>query len=98
MEALRTGSLLVATVMVGLVAGVFALYAHTIMPGLGRTDDRTFAVNEARWRSWNLVRGHINGRLRPARLGARPARPGRLTGPWSARVSYSLGLALLGST
>jgi uncharacterized membrane protein len=26
----------------GLVAGVFVLYAHTIMPGLGRTDDRTF--------------------------------------------------------
>jgi uncharacterized membrane protein len=45
MEALRTGFLLVATVMMGLVAGVFALYAHTIMPGLGRTDDRTFAVH-----------------------------------------------------
>jgi uncharacterized membrane protein len=27
---------------VGLMAGVFGLYAHTIMPGLGRTDDRTF--------------------------------------------------------
>jgi uncharacterized membrane protein len=26
----------------GLMAGVFWLCAHTIMPGLGKTDDRTF--------------------------------------------------------
>jgi uncharacterized membrane protein len=42
MDALRAVSLLFATVAMGLVAGVFALYAHTIMPGLGKTDDRTF--------------------------------------------------------
>jgi uncharacterized membrane protein len=28
----------------GLMAGVFGLYAHTIMPGLRRTDDRTFVA------------------------------------------------------
>jgi uncharacterized membrane protein len=28
----------------GLVAGVFVLYAHTIMPGLAKTDDRTFVA------------------------------------------------------
>jgi uncharacterized membrane protein len=28
----------------GLMAGVFGLYLHTIMPGLGRTDDRTFVA------------------------------------------------------
>lgn len=40
---LLTGAVLVvATVTTGLVAGVFGLYAHTIMPGLRRTDDRTF--------------------------------------------------------
>jgi uncharacterized membrane protein len=33
--------LVAATMSVGLMAGVFGLYAH-IMPGLGRTDDRTF--------------------------------------------------------
>ncbi|MEN3613998.1 anthrone oxygenase family protein [Plantactinospora sp. ZYX-F-223] len=38
-----TGLVLGAAAMTaGLVAGVFILYAHTIMPGLGRTDDRTF--------------------------------------------------------
>lgn len=42
MEMLRATALIVATMTVGLMAGVFALYANTIMPGLRRTDDRTF--------------------------------------------------------
>jgi uncharacterized membrane protein len=42
MTTLRPISLLAATISMGLVAGVFALYAHTIMPGLRRTDDHTF--------------------------------------------------------
>jgi uncharacterized membrane protein len=41
-EALQGITLLAATITTGLMAGVFGLYAHTIMPGLGRTDDRTF--------------------------------------------------------
>jgi uncharacterized membrane protein len=44
MEAVRGAVLVAATMTVGLVAGVFALYAHTIMPGLRRTDDRTFVA------------------------------------------------------
>jgi uncharacterized membrane protein len=35
-------TLLAATLATGLMAGVFGLYAHTIMRGLGKTDDRTF--------------------------------------------------------
>jgi uncharacterized membrane protein len=35
-------TLVAATMTVGLMAGVFGLYAHAIMPGLGKTDDRTF--------------------------------------------------------
>ena len=42
MELARGAALVAATVTMGLRVGVFALYAHTIMPGLGRTDDRTF--------------------------------------------------------
>jgi len=42
MEVLRGVALVLATMTVGMMAGVFVLYAHTIMPGLGRTDDRTF--------------------------------------------------------
>lgn len=42
MENLRGAVLVVATLTVGLMAGVFGLYASAIMPGLRRTDDRTF--------------------------------------------------------
>ncbi|MGH3449210.1 MAG: DUF1772 domain-containing protein [Haloechinothrix sp.] len=38
----RGPALVVATLTMGLMAGVFVLYAHTIMRGLGKTDDRTF--------------------------------------------------------
>jgi uncharacterized membrane protein len=41
-EELQGISLLAATITVGLMAGVFALYSLAIMPGLRRTDDRTF--------------------------------------------------------
>src|ERR671934_2432854 len=44
MTVIRAISLLAATITMGLVAGVFALYAHTIMPGLKKTDDRTFVA------------------------------------------------------
>jgi uncharacterized membrane protein len=42
MDAVQGISLLAATITVGLMAGVFALYSLAIMPGLRRTDDRTF--------------------------------------------------------
>jgi uncharacterized membrane protein len=41
-EVFRAGSMLLAAMTMGIMAGVFQLYAHTVMPGLGRTDDRTF--------------------------------------------------------
>lgn len=39
---MRAAVLVVTTVATGLMAGVFAIYANAIMPGLRRTDDRTF--------------------------------------------------------
>jgi uncharacterized membrane protein len=42
MELLRAAALIAATMTTGMMAGVFGLYAHAIMPGLGDTDDRTF--------------------------------------------------------
>jgi uncharacterized membrane protein len=42
MKVLQTVALVMATMTTGLMAGVFGLYAHAIMPGLARTDDRTF--------------------------------------------------------
>ena len=41
---LRAAALLGATITMGLVSGAFAIYAHTIMPGLKNTDDRTFVA------------------------------------------------------
>jgi uncharacterized membrane protein len=43
-ETLALTALVAATVTMGLSAGVFLLYAHTIMPGLKTTDDRTFVA------------------------------------------------------
>lgn len=44
-HGLRTLTLVGATMTMGLSAGVFDLYAHTIMPGLRKTDDRTFVAS-----------------------------------------------------
>ena len=41
-SSLRAITLIGATLTMGLAAGTFALYAHTIMPGLHNTDNRTF--------------------------------------------------------
>ena len=35
-------TLIAATLTMGFAAGVFVLFAHTIMPGLRTADDRTF--------------------------------------------------------
>jgi uncharacterized membrane protein len=42
MNGLRVAALLVATMTTGLVAGVYASYANAFMPGLAKTDDKTF--------------------------------------------------------
>lgn len=42
MEFLQVAALIVATLAVGIMAGVFAIYSNAIMPGLRKTDDRTF--------------------------------------------------------
>lgn len=59
MNALQGAALVAATTAMGLMAGVFWLYAHTIMPGLRRTDDRTFvgafqAIDRAIVNPWFL--------------------------------------------
>ncbi|MGK5741005.1 DUF1772 domain-containing protein [Micromonospora sp. URMC 103] len=57
MTALRTLSLLAATVTTGLMAGLFAAFAYSVMPGLSRADDRTLVIamqriNEAILNGW----------------------------------------------
>ncbi|MFC0505657.1 DUF1772 domain-containing protein [Micromonospora costi] len=60
MNALRTLSLLAATVTMGLMAGLFAAFAYSVMPGLSRADDRTLVVamqriNESILNGWFFV-------------------------------------------
>ncbi|GAA2403994.1 DUF1772 domain-containing protein [Streptomyces glaucosporus] len=60
MSELRTAVLLVATVSTGLVAGLFYAYACSVMPGLGRSGDRTFVeamqrINVAILNGWFAV-------------------------------------------
>ena len=58
--------LLLAAVTSGLDAGVFVLYAHTVMPGLARTDDRTFvaafqAIDRAIINPWFMLGAFFGG-------------------------------------
>lgn len=43
-EVLRGATLLTATVAMGLSAGLFYTFSVGVMPGLGRTDARTFVI------------------------------------------------------
>jgi uncharacterized membrane protein len=44
-EILREAVLIAANLTTGLMAGVFGIYSNAIMPGLRRTDDRTFVAS-----------------------------------------------------
>lgn len=64
MDLLRAVALIAATISMGLMAGVFSLYANAIMPGLRRTDDRTFvgafqAMDKAIVNPWFLGGGFL---------------------------------------
>lgn len=59
-ELLRGAILVAATISMGLMAGLFYAFAISVMPGLGRTDDRTFVgamqqINEAILNGWFAV-------------------------------------------
>ena len=43
-DVLSEAVLIAATLTMGLMAGVFGIYSNAIMPGLRRTDDRTFVA------------------------------------------------------
>ncbi|MGH3871516.1 MAG: DUF1772 domain-containing protein [Pseudonocardiaceae bacterium] len=57
LEGPRAATLVAATVTTGLLAGLFFAYSVSVMPGLGRTGDRTFIdamqqINEAIVNPW----------------------------------------------
>ena len=68
MDTLRVVVLVLATMTTGLSAGVFWLYAHTVMPGLRRVDDRTFvaafgAIDRAIINPWFMAGGFLGAPL-----------------------------------
>lgn len=95
MDLLRTVALLLATISTGLMAGVFGLYAHTIMPGLARTDDRTYvrafaSIDRAIINPWFLGGGFLGALVTTAI--ATVSGIGASTLPWlvAALVLYLL--------
>src|SRR3954469_23399598 len=87
MNTIRAITLLGATLTMGLITGAFALYAHTIMPGLKATDDRTFvaafqAIDRAIINPWFMLTGFV-GALALTLLAAL-VNVGRAPFPWVA--------------
>jgi uncharacterized membrane protein len=92
MNTLRAITLLGATVTMGLVAGVFAIFAHTIMPGLRHTDDRTFvaafqSIDRAIINPWFMLSAFVGALV--FTVAALLTNLGRAALPW---VAVALGL------
>lgn len=68
MDAIRSVALIAATMSMGLVAGAFLLYAHAVMPGLKRVDNRTFvagfqAIDRAIINPWFMITSFMGALL-----------------------------------
>jgi len=60
LEPVQGATLVAATMAMGLTAGLFYVFAYCVMPGLRRTDDRTFvgafqSIDRALINSWFLA-------------------------------------------
>lgn len=97
----RGGTLLAATMTTGLMAGLFAAFAYSIMPGLARTEDRAFVdamqrINVAILNGWFLI-GFLGALVFTAAAAALHLRgDGRPALPWivAALVLYGVVLAI----
>jgi uncharacterized membrane protein len=99
MTELRAISLLAATLTMGLVAGAFALYAHTVMPGLKKTDDRTFvaafqSLDRAIINPWFMAGGFLGALV--FTIAAAVAHLGQDALPWivAALVLYAIAFVI----
>jgi len=92
---LRLTTLLGAVLTMGMAAGAFALYAHTVMPGLRRTGDRTFVaafqqMDRAIINPWFMIFGFGGALVLTA--AAAVANRGTQAFPW---IAVALGLYLI---
>lgn len=91
----RTATLMGAAMTMGLAAGIFVVFAHTIMPGLHKTDDRTFVaafqqIDRAIINPWFMATAFIGALV--FTLAAGIANRGTSALPW---VAAAFGLYLV---
>ena len=98
---MRTAVLIAATLTTGLMAGLFYAYSVSVMPGLGRTDDRTVVgtmqqINVAIQNGWFLVAFLGALVLTAVAAGLQLGTDGRSVLPWTvaALVLYVVTLAI----
>ena len=98
MRVVQTATLLVATLGVGLMAGLFAAFAYAVMPGLRRSADRTFVeamqnINRAIVNGWFLLPFLLPIPLLVLATVLAWNGPGRVALPWilAALVLYLAG-------
>ena len=92
---LRITTLMGAAMTMGLAAGVFAVFAHTIMPGLHKTDDRTFVaafqqIDRAIVNPWFMATAFVGALI--FTLAAGIANRGTSALPW---IAAAFGLYLV---
>ena len=99
MSTLRVISLLGAAITMGLMAGVFAVFQHTIMPGLRDTDDHTFvaafqSIDRAIINPWFMAGGFVGALL--FTIAAAATNLGRSALPWivAALVLYLVAFVI----
>jgi uncharacterized membrane protein len=95
MNTLRAALLIGATVTMGFIAGTFAHWAHTIMPGLKNTNDHTFvaafqALDRAIINPWFMTTEFLGALV--FTTAALLANLGRASSPW---IAVALGLYLI---
>ncbi|MEV5124385.1 anthrone oxygenase family protein [Streptomyces decoyicus] len=103
MRVVQTATLLVATLGVGLMAGLFAAFAYAVMPGLRRSADRTFVeamqnINRAIVNGWFLLPFLLPTPLLVLATVLAWNGPGRVALPWilAALVLYLAGFFVTG--
>ncbi|MGW9428411.1 anthrone oxygenase family protein [Streptomyces decoyicus] len=103
MRVVQTATLLVATLGVGLMAGLFAAFAYAVMPGLRRSADRTFVeamqnINRAIVNGWFLLPFLLPIPLLVLATVLAWNGPGRVALPWilAALVLYLAGFFVTG--
>jgi uncharacterized membrane protein len=91
----RSVTLMGAAMTMGLVTGAFVIFAHTIMPGLHKTDDRTFVaafqqIDRAIVNPWFMATAFVGALI--FTLAAGIANRGTSALPW---IAAAFGLYLV---